>query len=59
MKLLIILLATLAIGTPNLCEICIRTTELLQNSLIKITPTFVAEDVVQSVCERQCRSFLI
>jgi hypothetical protein len=55
MKLLIIILAIISIGNSSICEFCIRTTEVVQNSLIKITPTFVAEDVVQSVCERQCR----
>jgi hypothetical protein len=54
MKNLLILLTILSIGASSLCETCIKATELLQNGLIKITPTFVAEDAVKSVCERQC-----
>lgn len=42
MKLLIIILAITTIGTASLCEMCIKTSEIIQKSLIKITPTFVA-----------------
>lgn len=60
MKTIIILslLAVLLQGF-NLCEACIKTNEAVQNSIITITPTFLAKDVVQSVCERQCKSGLI
>lgn len=54
MKTIVVFLLTVSIASASLCEACIKTSEILQNSLITITPTFVAEDVVRSVCERQC-----
>ncbi len=56
MKTIIILLfLAVTLGNSSVCEICIRTTEVVQNSLTAVTPTFIAEDVVRSVCERQCK----
>ncbi len=56
MKAIIILsLLAVLLQAFNLCEACIKTNEAIQNSLIAITPTFLAKDVVQSVCERQCK----
>ena len=42
-------------GTASLCEICIKTTEHLQNLLLAIAPEKPAKEVVQAVCERQCK----
>lgn len=56
MKTIIILsLLAVILQAFNLCEACIKTNEAIQHSLIAITPTFLAKDVVQSVCERQCK----
>jgi len=53
-KIIAIVLLLVIGQTSTLCNVCIRTTELLQGGIIALTPTFVAEDIVKSVCEKQC-----
>ena len=52
----ILLLLTIAVvlQASPLCKMCVELTELLQGTLIKVTPMFVVKDMVKSVCERQC-----
>jgi hypothetical protein len=61
MKILIGFLVIIAIINclPLTCKVCIESAELLQKTLIKLTPEFVAKDVVKSVCERQCMISII
>ena len=54
MKLFIIVALLAISNASSLCNTCIRLTEMVQSGLILITPTFVAKDVVKSVCEKQC-----
>jgi hypothetical protein len=55
MKILVLITTLLVISNASsLCNTCIRLTEMVQSGLILITPTFVAKDVVKSVCEKQC-----
>jgi len=57
-NILILLIVTLAYSN-HLCSSCIRITTLLQNSLIHVTPKFIVKDLVQSVCERECKKLSI
>jgi hypothetical protein len=50
----LLLAVFISLASASLCEACIKTSVLLQNTLIALAPEKPAREVVQAVCERQC-----